>query len=764
MAFRYLRTFLLLFLIIALVFTPVSARDTNNPVPQHEIKMAEFFYPDNAVSHIYHASIQPHWVRSDAFWYSDNSRDTTMFYIVNVSQGVKKRLLDTVRFAPALAQATGKEIHPSRLPIQDMELSPDEQTFTFSAFGSRWNCDVKTSRVSQYSVPADVTSGVLSPDKSHIAYVNESNLWLYDTRTGLKEPLTVNGTENYFYGKRSDTVRYPVSESRLNQTPSPYIVWSPDSTKIATYKVDQRNVSPLWLIQDAPDIGKRPVLYSYRYAYPGDAQIPQYEPVVIDTRTKQEIFMNCRSQPEVSMMDTDTNLLQWWDQSGNSTYMLFIERGEKMLRLLSGNAQTGVVRELLHETGKTYIESNLQYADRPNVAVLKNGEIIWFSERDGWGHLYRYNPDGTLKNQITSGPWVVREILAVDETNGHIYFTGSGKEGGNPYYRYLYRVQLDGNDLKLLTPGQADHAISIAPDLSCFIDAYSRADLPTVTVLRSMNGTQVMHLASADDSDLRRTGWSPAERITMTARDGKTEIYGLLFKPTNFDNTKKYPVIDVVYPGPYTIVTATGYPADLSWNSKIYWTCQMLSELGYVVVTMDGLGTAYRSKSFHDVSYGNLADCGLPDHIAGLKQLVSRYPYMDISRIGIYGKSAGGYMAAQAMLTYPDFFKVGVAASGDHDCRLYGSFWGEKYQGYPVTGSYADQAAAVKADNLKGNLLLMTGDMDDNVHPSMTMQLADSLESAGKKYEIMVFSNMNHDLNYDPYYLKTMMRYFVQHL
>ncbi len=764
MAFRSQYPLLFLFIVAALLIIPVMAKDTHNPVPEYEKQMAEFFYPDNAVSHIYHATIEPHWIRSDAFWYADTGRDMTRFFLVNTSQGSRKKIIDANRLAKVLGSATGKQISPSLLPIQEMEVSSDEKTLQFTSFGSSWTCDLVSYALTKNNLPDEIISGIPSPDNTKIAYVNGSNLWLYTVSSKTASPLTTDGVPDYFYGKRSDTVRYPVSELRLNSTPAPYLVWSPDSSKIVTYRVDQRNVSSLSLVQDAPGIGKRPLLYTYKFATPGDLHIPKYEPVVIDTSVRSVTPLKFRAQPEVSLMDTDQDILQWWDSTGNITYSLFVERGEKTLRLLAGDARTGTVREILNETGTSYIESSLEYAGTPNIHVLANGDIIWFSERDGWGHLYRYDANGTLKKQITKGPWVVREILAVDEKNGHIYFTASGKEEGNPYYHYLYRVQTDGNDLRLLTPGQADHSVFLSPDLTCFIDAYSRADLPTVTVLRSMDGTLLMHLATADDSDLQRNGWSPAERFTVTARDGKTELYGLLFKPTNFDNTKKYPVIDVVYPGPYTIVTQTAYPASLTWNSKIYWTCQMLSELGYIVVTMDGLGTAYRSKEFHDVSYGNLSDCGLPDHITGLKQLQARYPWMDLNRVGIYGKSAGGFMAAQAMLTYPEFFKVGVAASGDHDCRLYGSFWGEKYEGYPVTDRYLEQVTALKASNLKGDLLLMTGDMDDNVHPSMTMQLADALESAGKKYDLMVFTNKNHDLNYDPYYLKTMMRYFVNNL
>lgn len=754
----------ILCIILSLLAVPVLAKDTHNPVPEYEKKMAEFFYPDNAVAHIYHATITPHWIRPDAFWYADNGRDTTLFFLVNVSQGSRQSFIDAKRLAQALGSAVGKEVLPSRLPVQEIKLSPDGKTISFLAFGSVWVCDLSSYTLTEMTLPDEIQAGIPSPDHTKIAYVNGSNLWLYSVPSKTAVPLTTDGLPDYFYGKRSDTVRYPVSEARLHTSPSPYLVWSPDSSKIATYRVDQRNVSPLWLVQDAPGTGKRPVLYSYKFATPGDPAVPEYHPVIIDTNTRIVTPVQYRPQPEVSLMDTDQNVLEWWDKTGNITYLLYVERGEKTLRLLSADVQTGTVREIKNETGLTYIESNLEYGAAPNVYVLQNGDVIWFSEQDGWGHLYRYDANGTLKKQITKGPWVVRKILAVDEKNGHIYFTASGREGGNPYYQYLYRVQTDGNGLKLLTPGQADHSVSLSPDLSCFVDAYSRADLPTVTVLRSMDGTLLMHLATADDSDLQRLGWTPAERFSVTARDGKTALYGLLFRPTHFDSTKKYPVIDVVYPGPYTIVTETAYPASLTWNAKIYWTCQMLSELGYVVVTMDGLGTAYRSKAFHDVSYGNLSDCGLPDHITGIRQLASRYPFLDISRVGIYGKSAGGFMAAQAMLTYPEFFKVGVAGSGNYDSRLYGSFWGEKYEGYPVTDRYLEQVTAQKASNLSGHLLLITGDMDDNVHPSMTMQLADALESAKKQYDLMVMTNKNHDLNYDPYYLKTMMRYFVTYL
>ncbi|HWQ63983.1 MAG TPA: DPP IV N-terminal domain-containing protein [Methanospirillum sp.] len=756
---------LTLITIAILIFTPVQARDTNRPTPE-EINMAELFYPDNAVSHIYHANLNPSWVRNDSFWYMDAGKQTTMFFLVNTSQNSRTRLLDTDRLVASLSNVSGKEIDPAHLPITNIALSPDLNSIRFDAFGASWSCDLSVYHLSDITLPAAVRAGLPSPDQHYIAYINESNLALYDTMTGVSSQLTTDGVPDYFYAKRSDTVRYTVTEARLNSSPIPYLVWSPDSTKIRTFKVDQRNVSQYYLVQNVPENGSvKPILYSYKFATPGDTSVPEYEPVTINISTRQVVPMHWTSQPETTMMDTDQDELSRWNSIGDEMYTLYLERGEKTLRLLKENPITGDVHEVLNETGETYREANLQYASKPNFAILeKSGDIIWFSERDGWGHLYRYDANGTLKNQITSGPWVVRDLLAVDENTSTVYFTASGKEIGNPYYKYLYRASLDGSGLTLLTPGNADHEITLSPDLSSFVESYSRTDLPTVADLKSIDRTLLMHLGAADDSDLKSKGWVSPERVTFKARDGVTDLYGLVFRPTDFDKTRKYPVVDIVYPGPYTIVTATQYPSDSGWNSKIFWTSQMLAELGYVVVTMDGLGTAYRSKAFHDMSYANLSDCGLADHIAGLKDLATRYSWMDISRVGMYGKSAGGFMTAQAMLTYPDFFKVGVAASGDQDCRLYGSFWGEKYEGFPVSDRYLEQVTSKKAANLTGKLLLLTGDMDDNVHPAMTMQLADALEKSNKTFDMFVFTNKNHDLNYDPYYLRKMMRYFVDNL
>jgi dipeptidyl-peptidase-4 len=750
---------------ILLIPLHTDARDTHNITPA-EISMAESFYPDSVVSRIYHADIIPHWIRNDTFWFTDHGRNSTEYTLVNATTRQIRPLVDLSRLAASLSAGLGKKITSVGLRLFPASYSPEDNTLSISQGGRQWSCNLSSYTVSETTLTAPVQAGVRSPDGKKIAYVNGDNLNLYDLAQGTDTPLTTDGTQDYFYGKRSDTVRYAATEARLNESPEAYLVWSPDSQKIRTFRVNQRNVSPLSLLQNAPENGVlRPILYTYRFAMPGDVSVPLYEPVIIDTQSAAITPVQYKPQSEVSMMDTDQYVLQWWSPDCQNIYSLYLERGEKTIRFLTEDPKTGATTEKIVETGPSYRESSLQYADTPNIAVLqKTGEIIWFSERDGWGHLYRYDADGNQKNQITSGAWVVRKIQYIDEDRSSIYFTASGKEPGNPYYRYLYRVQTDGTALTLLTPEYADHEITMSPDGQFFTDSFSRVDLPPEFILRAADGGQAMQIASADITDLTSEGWKPPKQVTVKARDGITDLYGLVTKPTNFNDSATYPIVDIVYPGPYTIVTSTRFPSDLSWNSKIYWTGQMLAELGYIVVNMDGLGTAYRSKTFHNVSYGHLSDAGLPDHIAGITQIAEQDPSMDVNRVGIYGKSAGGFMTAQAMLTYPDFFKVGVAASGNYDSRLYGSFWGEKYEGMPDETDYQEQVTGNKASNMSGKLLLLTGDMDDNVHPSMTTQLEENLITANKSFDMFIFPDKNHDLNYDPDYIRKMMGYFVKHL
>jgi len=688
-----------------------------------EYALAENFLPQNAIPAIYHVNCEPRWIpHTSLFWYEDVSREGTHYVLVNVTAKTK-----SVVTPDQLHDLFGTLIDPARDPA--LLVSPDG------------------------------TKGVL---------LRGYNLYLWDLASGEETPLTRDGTTDHFYGRQSDTTLEITSQQRSGDPVVPYAAWSPDSTRLVTFRVDQRDVLPLYLLQNAPENNTlRPVQYTYHYSMPGEEHVAHYESVFIDTRTGSVTRVQYRPWPETSMMDAGIFNLQWWSQNGSQVHALYVERGERTLRFLEIDPATGAAREVITESGPSYRESNLDYGAIPNIYVYEEtGDIIWFSERDGYGHLYLYDTNGGLTNQVTKGDWVVRTLEYVDEGAGWIYFTAGGREAGrDPYYHHLYRIHPDGTGLALLTPEDADHEITFAPDGSCFVDSFSRVDMPPVTVVRSPDGTMILELERGDISSLTALCWKPPERITVKARDGITDLYGLVFYPTSFDPGRTYPVVDSVYPGPQCIVTSKPFPSKFDWNGKVFWKCQSLSELGFIVVTIDGMGTPFRSKAFHDVSYGHMGDAGgLADHIGGITQLAAGRPYMDLERVGIYGHSGGGFMTAQAMLTYPGFYKVGVASAGNHDNWLYESLWGEKYEGMPDGENYLEQVTSLKAANLTGDLLIVTGDMDDNVHPSMTMQLVDALVQQNRTFDMLVLPNRNHEFNYDPYFMKRQFDYFVLHL
>jgi dipeptidyl-peptidase-4 len=446
----------------------------------------------------------------------------------------------------------------------------------------------------------------------------------------------------------------------------------------------------------------------------------------------------------------------------------------KSFLLLAADAATGRSTPIVGDTSRTYAEMNLNSGGPPNWAVINKGaEIIWFSERDGWGHLYLYGGDGRLKNQVTSGPWSVGTLLHVDPVGRWAYFTARGREPGrNPYHAHFYRIHLDGTGMELLTPENADHSISVAPSGKYFFDIYSFVDAPPITVLRSMDGKLVQSLEKADIGKLMATGWRHPEPFIVKARDGVTDLYGVMYKPSNFDSTRKYPVIDQIYPGPQTtsvpqFFVPTTHPGT---NQATFGQVQALAELGFIVVQVDHFGGNLRSKAFHDLWYANMGDNGIPDHVAAIKQLGALHRYVDLDRVGIYGHSGGGFASTDAILSYPDFYKVAVSLSGNHDNRSYQAAWGEKYQGLLVrdtlrkTDNYENQVNYLKAKNLKGKLVLMHGDLDDNVHPANTIQVVNALIAANKSFDLLVLPDRAHGIHQEPYVIRRTWDFFVRHL
>ncbi len=514
----------------------------------------------------------------------------------------------------------------------------------------------------------------LSPDKKKTAFIRDYNLWVRDVVSGKETQLTTDGVKDYSYA---------LDNAGWVKSDRPVLLWSPDSRKIATFQQDQRNVGDMYLVETR--VG-HPVLHAWKYPLPGDTTVATIRRVIIDVDSPR--VMALAMPPDQHRSTLCDHVVcrgsEWADVawSPDSTQLAFVStsRDHKQATLRVAAAD-GEVRDVLEESVATQYESgqgmvNWRYLPASN-------EVIWYSERSNWGHLYLYDlASGKLKNQITSGEFVVTELLRVDEQARQLYFVADGREKGrDPYFNHLYRVGFDGTGLTLLTPEDANHEATFSPSGRYFVDNYSKPDTPPVTVVRAADGKLLATLEKADISKLQAAGWKPPEPIMVKARDGKTDLYGLLFKPTKLDAGKKYPIVNQIYPGPQG-----GSVGGRSFSAA-RGDAQALAELGFVVVEIDGMGNPQRSKSFHDAYYGNMGDNTLPDQVGAMKQLAARFPWIDIDRAGIWGHSGGGYAAADAMFRYPDFFKVGISEAGNHDNREYEDDWGERYQGLLQAGT-----------------------------------------------------------------------------
>lgn len=722
---------------------------------------AEQFLPWNLNPRVRNLEVRPNWIDAgDRFWYERQTRDGTEAILVDARTG-ERRPLPEGSERQALENAGESGLQGDRLA-------------------------------------ATLAHGLISPNGRWAVSARDSNLTLRDMDSVEERALTEDGELHHAYGKSPDSNTFAVTARVAGIPLPPMALWSPDSRRLLTVRLDERRVKDLHLLQLAPpDASARPVLHTYRYAMATDEHIPHADLHVFDVPSGQQVRAEWAPIPAPLLSPVELQHV-WWNEDGTLAYFLDLARGCRECRLCELDAATGAVRPILEEQNDTYLELNPTTMAQPNVRILGGGEeVIWFSERDGWGHLYLYDGrTGDLKNQITSGDWLVRDIIQVDEKIRRVYFTACGREPErDPYYRHLYGVDLDGSGLALLTPEDADHQVSIPPASEIvalaqmailggtpsvagfspsgrhFVDTWSRMDAAPVSVLRSADGALVCTLETADVSDVISAGWRWPEPFQVKARDGETNLYGAIYRPSHFDPKQHYPVIDMIYPGPQVIRTPKrSFPAD-PIESINYAFPQVMAELGFVVVTLDGLSTPFRSKAFHDFAYGRMEEAGgLEDHIAGLRQLAQSHPYMDLDRVGITGHSGGGFASTRAILAYPDFYKVAVSSAGNHDQRGYQSYWGEKYQSLPkavddIEDAYGAQINARLAGNLEGDLLLIAGDMDDNVHPALTFQVVNALIAANKDFDLLLLPNRNHRTSLlDPYVLRKLWDYFVQHL
>jgi dipeptidyl-peptidase-4 len=597
----------------------------------------------------------------------------------------------------------------------------------------------------------EIPNSVVSPDGKRAVFIRDYNLWLRDIATGKETQLTRDGVKDFGYA--TDNAGWIRSDT-------PVVKWSPDSRRIATFQHDARGVGEMYLADTR--VG-HPHLEAWKYPLAGDDKIFQIERVIIDVDAARVIRLQMPPDPHRSSLcdhvqcDGSFSDVEW---SGDSRQLAFISssRDHKRAQFRVADAATGKVRDVLEETVSTFFEGG---NDRPNWRFLpSSNEFIWFSQRDNWGQLYLYDlTTGKLKNQMTAGEGNVVETLGVDEKNRWVYFIGVGKERGrDPYFQHLYRVGLDGKNLTLLTPEDANHEVSFSPSERFFVDSYSRPDVPPITVLRDSAGKLIRTLEKADISRLTATGWKPVTPFTVKARDGATDLYGLMYKPTTFDPARKYPIIVHIYPGPTPGSVGPRRFAAARGDS------QGLAELGFIVIELDGMGTPLRSKKFQDAYYGNMGDNTLPDQVAGIRELAARYPWIDINRVGIWGHSGGGYAAADAMFRYPDFFKVGVSEAGNHENRNYEDDWAEKWQGLVKGDNYDNQANELVAKNLKGKLLLIHGTMDSNVPPYNTLLVVDALIKANKDFDLLTLPNRDHGFGNEPYVIRRRWDYFVRNL
>jgi dipeptidyl-peptidase 4 len=702
-------------------------------------------------------NVRPTWLADGRFYYRNATRGGTELVIVDPERRTRTVVADGGRVARAM-QAAGLD-DSLRARATPMELSGDAKSVAVTAAGRRWSCDVASYTCSASAVPAAVPNAVLSPDGRRAAFIRADNLWVRDLATGADVQATRDGIKDFGYA--TDNAGWVRSDR-------PILLWSPDSKKIATFQQDQRGVGEMYVVQAR--VG-HPVLEAWKYPLVGDSIVPMLHRVIVDLSAAAARVIRLQMPPDQhrsTLCDHVTCGGEWadveWTPDARRLVFASVSRDHKQVWVREADASTGAVREVMQETTPDFFESG---AGRVNWHVLAaTNELLWFSERDDWGNLYLYDlADGTLKHRVTSGPGPVLQVLRVDQPARTVYFTAAGRERGrDPYFRHLYRAKLDGSGATLLTPEDADHDVSLSPDGRWFVDTWSRPELPPTVVVRSTsNPGTAQRIEQGDVSRLAAAGWTPPIPITVKARDGRTDLYGLMFRPTGFDSTKRYPIVNQVYPGPQVGSVGSRQFSAARGDTRA------LAELGFIVVQIDALGTTLRSRSFHAAYYGDLGDNGLPDQVAGMRELAARFKWIDLDRAGIWGHSGGGYAAADAMFRYPDVFKVGISEAGNHDNRNYEDDWGEKWQGLPVTrtdgtSSYDDQANQNHAAGLKGKLLIAYGTADNNVPPENSLLVVDALIKANKDFDLLALPNRRHGFGAEPYMIRRRWDYFVKHL
>ncbi len=669
------------------------------------------------------------WIgQTPRFWYRKTVKGGHEFILVDVEKGSKTLAFDHEKLAAALNKETSEKFTALTLPFRSLNFVENEKFVEFEFRGSVWKVDLTTYELKKVGpAPSTLRDGwqdvggpaaqaasaesKASPDKKWEAFIRNYNVWLRSLESKEEFPLSWDGNEGNYYTFQS-------------------MEWSPDSKKLLAVRLRPGLHRKIQYVDSSPADQLQPKYFSLGYTKPGDPlDLPQ--PVLFLLESRKQINIDNSLFPNPYELSNFA-----WRQDGRAFTFEYNQRGHQVYRVIEVDGTTGQARALIDEESPTFF----CYSSKKFRYDLNDGrEIIWMSERDGWNHLYLYDGQtGQVKNQITKGEWVVRSVERVDEERRQLWFLGSGLyPGQDPYFLHLYRVNLDGSGLECFTEAEANHTVTLSPDLKYYVDLYSRVDMAPVMQLRRVEDKKVvMELEKADISGLIKAGWRAPEPFVAKGRDGKTDIWGIIIRPTNFNPKKKYPVVEYIYAGPHSSFVPKSF---FAWNQMM-----SLAELGFIVVQIDGMGTSNRSKAFHDVCWKNLKDAGFPDRILWHKAVAAKYPYYDLSRVGIYGTSAGGQNALAGLLFHPEFYKVGFAAAGCHDNRMDKIWWNEQWMGWPIGPEYAASSNTVNAYRLKGKLMLLVPELDTNVDPATTYQVVNALIKAGKDFELVVIPGANH--------------------
>ena len=806
--------------LIAILLTTASFAQQVDEIKAN-YALAARFSPDNLKRMVFSTRVNPHWLKnSNKFWYSYETSNGISYYLVDPAAKSKSYLFDNTKMAADMSRLTGDPFDAQHLDIQNIEFIKNETSIRFEVKSKlvkeeekdedeeRGNEQDNASKkkkpkmvdkvyyfeysignkqlrlLEDYEKPKkDKDWANISPNEQYVLFSKHHNLYWMDMEnyekalknekdsTIVEHQLTEDGEEYYSYGGRGRGVDNVDKEKNKDKRQPIRVAWSPDSKKFAMVRADSREVKELWVIDNTAN--PRPTLETYKYQMPGEKESPKYDLLIFDFDTKKSLKVKTDTFPDQTISlqyaprkksgrDDRRRPGLWLAPGSDKVYFTRTSRDLKRIDLCVANANTGEVTVVVEERLNTYVETR-------DPGLVNNGqEVIHWSERDGWAHFYLYDGNGNLKNQITSGPFHCERIEGIDEKNRVLYFTANGRESNeDPYYYHLYKINFNGSGLQLLNPGNFDHATSLNDSKRYFVDNFSRVNSVPQSVLKDNLGRKILDLETADLTKLFEAGYNFPEPYTVKAGDGITDLYGVMYKPFDFDSTKTYPLIEYVYPGPQTEAVNKSFSSRMDRLDR-------LAQFGFIVVSIGNRGGhPARSKWYHNYGYKNLRDYWLEDKKVAAEQLAYRHSFIDINKVGIFGHSGGAFMSTAAMLVYPDFFKVAVSSSGNHENNVYNRWWSEKHHG--VDETINDKGEAIFkyeidknpdiAKNLKGHLLITTGDIDNNVHPAGTIRMANALIKANKRFDFFVFPGQRHGYgNMNEYFFWLRSDYFCKHL